>query len=275
MLGAVKRAVGSALPQAIRTWVWWLTDADYRNRRQEHLARIYALRRAQNRAGQEILRQNGTNVLSGPFRGLIYVEQLGGNVPTQKILGTYEKELWPVVEEIASRNYERIVDIGAAEGYYVCGLAKRIPQAKVVAFEAQRACHVRIEELARLNSVLERVECRGLCQSADLRKVFAHGQRTVIVCDVEGAEFELLDPATTPDLLSVDILVEVHDHLRPAVGEELIRRFQSTHNIRVIPSTRRTIDDMPSAISLPENLALAAMEESRGGEMVWHWMRRK
>jgi hypothetical protein len=123
--------------------------------------------------------------------------------------------------------------------------------------------------------VQNRVDCRGLCLADDLQDVLSGNQRTLIVCDIEGAEFELLDPEAIPKLRGVDLLVEVHDQLRPGTGDELIRRFQSTHEVQVIATVPRTIDDLPAGISLSGDLAEAAMEESRGGQMVWHWMRKR
>ena len=53
------------------------------------------------------------------------------------MLGTYEKELNSVIEEACAAHPSLIVDVGAAEGYYACGMALRNPQARVVAFEMQ------------------------------------------------------------------------------------------------------------------------------------------
>ena len=68
-------------------------------------------------------------VASGPFAGMRHGDIAVGSVLTVKLLGTYEKELWPIIDQIIATAYPLIIDIGAAEGYYAVGLAMRIPAA--------------------------------------------------------------------------------------------------------------------------------------------------
>ncbi len=146
MLVSMKKAVSQSLPPLVRNWIWCLTDAEYRKEYRANQQRIANLRAAQNEAGKYILSHYGSIVLDGPFRGLNYLVE-NNTVPTHKLLGTYEKELWPIIEEIIARDYRTIIDIGAAEGYYVVGLAQRMPEARVVAFEAQLKIHPRIRRV--------------------------------------------------------------------------------------------------------------------------------
>ena len=43
------------------------------------------------------------------------------------LAGCYEAEIQPAVESLIDSRPDRVVDIGAAEGYYTVGLALRIP----------------------------------------------------------------------------------------------------------------------------------------------------
>ena len=52
-----------------------------------------------------------------------------------KLLGVYERELNPYIEQACALNFPLIVDVGAAEGYYAVGMALRNPSARVIAFE--------------------------------------------------------------------------------------------------------------------------------------------
>ena len=270
----VATAVRKLIPDRFKQAWWYCTDSAWRGRYRSIKRRQRALHKLQLQAFRSLHAQTGGRIAAGPFQGLVYLNDRSGTYP-QKLLGTYEKELWGVVESIVTRGYERIIDIGAAEGYYVCGLAARIPQSQVVAFEAQAKCHPRIRELARRNGVDGRVECRGLCRAEDLRDALSKNAPSLVICDIEGAEFDLLMPVEIPSLRGADLLVEVHEDLRPGVGDEMIRRFQATHDLELICSQPRTLADIPAGIELSDELARAAMEESRGGEMVWHWMRKR
>ncbi len=63
--------------------------------------------------------------------------------------------MWPVVEEICRIQPDVIVDLGAAEGYYAAGLARRNPQANVIAFEIHRPAWSMIRRLGTINGVTE------------------------------------------------------------------------------------------------------------------------
>lgn len=253
------------VPESLRRMWWYATDAKWR---QEFLAmrkRQQELKELQIAAFRSIWDQTNGLVVAGPFRGLAYLDASLGEYP-QKLLGTYEKELWPTIEEFGRRNYSLIVDIGAAEGFYVCGLAKLLPNARVIGFEAQSACHSRIRELATRNGCQSQVEYRGLCKTSDLQNALVSNKRRLVVCDAEGAEDDLLDPSAVPALRGADILVEVHDHIRPGVGARLLERFSSTHVVETVPSDSRQLSDLPDTIKLPDDLAMAAMDESRHPE---------
>jgi len=269
---SLKSMLHRLLPEQVKRSWWYLTDRQWRATYCDSRRKISSLQNAQRRAFAQLCQQTNDTVVAGPFRGLRYVVSINRGTFTQKLLGTYEKELWSVIEEIVSRAYPLVVDVGAAEGFYVNGLAMRLPQARIVAFEAQTECHSRLLDIARSNNLAERIEVHGICQPGDLRNTLASDVPKLLICDVEGAEEELLDPAKVPALRECDILVEVHDCIRPGIGVELKRRFGPTHSIRIIASTPRTLDDLPVGIELEPELALAAMDECRGVDMEWFWM---
>jgi len=267
--------IGTHLPESLKRLWWYCTDAQWRDAYRTMQQRLYRRQTLQRRAYLQIWEQTGGRIATGPFQGLSYLKPTATRAYPQKLLGTYEKELWGIVEEIIARDYSLIIDIGAGEGFYVCGLASRLPQAKILAYEAQRNCHARIFELAELNGVSARVSLRGLCQSTDLGAALAEPSRTLIICDVEGAECDLLDPTIAPNLARVDLLVEVHEHFRPGVAGALKSRFGASHQIAVVAANERTIADLPPGIELDATMALAAMDEGRGTRMEWFWMRCK
>src|ERR1035437_8169988 len=84
---------------------------------------------------RKLVEKFGSRVLDGPFAGMIltpmtHAEQLG-----PYILGLYESELREAWETVLRGSYTQIVDIGARFGYYAVGLAKRYPDASVIAFD--------------------------------------------------------------------------------------------------------------------------------------------
>jgi hypothetical protein len=136
---------------------------------------------------------SGGIVLSGPFKGLKYPREAAGSAWAPKLLGTYESELSPIIERIISGGYGFVVDIGAAEGYYYAlGLAKRMPSAEILCFEQAEDARKILARFAAENEVASRGEIHGMATRDTLAKALNRGRATVVICDVEGAEVELL-----------------------------------------------------------------------------------
>src|SRR5260221_3076590 len=73
---------------------------------------------------------SGQRVVRGPFAGATFTWPAYQDAPCT--LGTYEMELAPVIERLATSGFDRVIDIGAAAGIYVVGFAHRLPQAKLI-----------------------------------------------------------------------------------------------------------------------------------------------
>jgi len=222
-----------------------------------------------------IWRQTRGVVAAGPFAGMHYIRSWGGSHFTQKVLGTYEKELWAIVDDICGRDYDVIVDIGAAEGYYACGLAFRSRGARIAAFEAQEQLHPALRRIASENGLADRIALLGRCDRVSLKSVLAGHRRAIVVCDVDGFEYDLLDPGEIPSLLGADLLVEVHDGIRPGVTEAIASRFAANHAVTHVAQRERTLEDLPGSISMDHALAVNAMDEGRGDGNDWLWLEAK
>jgi hypothetical protein len=264
---------GALVPRAVRDAVRFVLRPAYRHgvlsrKKRERHARLRAV-------WEPRLRElSGGVVMSGPFAGLKYPERSVGSAWAPKILGTYEIELAPIIEEIISRRYRSLVDIGAAEGYYALGLAKRMPDARVICFEAEEKARGLLERFASENDVASRVEIRGLATKEALARALVDGRETVVICDIEGGEVGLLDPAHTPALLLADILVELHDFVYPDVEPVLRYRFVGTHEITEVVARPRLLSDWKPMVSFERAASLALLDEQRPTGMRWFWMRR-
>jgi hypothetical protein len=218
-----------------------------------------------------LLREYGPQVLSGPFQGMTFVRNVAEGCCVPKLLGCYEEELHPHVEDAISAGYEQIVNIGVAEGYYAVGLARRVPSARVDAFDidenAQRTC----AEVARLNGVGERLHVSGLFRGEDFAKY--QGKRTLLVCDIEGAEKDLLDPERYPALRDMDLIVELHDCIHPKLSTTVPARFAKSHAITLVKQAGRAGPLPPLFDELGHLDQLLAVWEWRMGPTPWAIMK--
>lgn len=240
-------------------------SADALNRALRHLAKW----RAEVMANT-LDRRVGTQVISGPFKGMDYAVRASEGSRTARLLGAYEASLHPVIEAIIARAPEVIIDIGSAEGYYAVGFARRLPGARVLARDASDKAQALCRALAAVNGVEARVEVGGLFAHADF--ALCETARSVVICDIEGAEDALLDPVAAPGLRHADILVECHPGAAPGVTDRIAARFAATHSVTRIG---RKLDDsgLPDWMEELSDLdRLIALWEWRSIPTPWLWM---
>jgi hypothetical protein len=198
-----------------------------------------------------------------------YIDRASGSALAPKILGTYEKELHPIIERIIATPYSVVLDVGAAEGYYAVGLALKLPHASVEAYDLDAKARSNLSELARLNEVTDRVRVHGSFDFEELQE-FA-GEKCLVVCDIEGAELDLLRPDLAPALRGFDVLVEIHDGEHSTrIHDALAERFASSHDLEFVRCTGRTLADCSLARSvLRAKNKLEAVDEMRTYGIEW------
>jgi hypothetical protein len=177
-----------------------------------------------------------------------------------KVAGSYEEPIHAWIESAVKHGYERVINIGCAEGYYAVGMALRLPESTIYAYDIDGYARELLSELAQRNNVENRIIIKKECSSEELGAVIQGN--TLIICDIEGGERELLDPDTVPQLKQADLIVEAHDFIHRGITEEIVRRFHdfsiihiavdypfrifkySVDKIEIIASEKRPTKDM-------------------------------
>jgi hypothetical protein len=214
-----------------------------------------------SRVAEAVVGKYGRKVIEGPFAGMIYGEKVAGSAYTPKILGTYELEIQPWIKQIIQDDYQTIIDLGCAEGYYAVGLALRCPRTTIYAYDGDPEAQVACRELAALNGVEDRVKIGGYCEPETLKNLPL--DHAMLICDVEGYEVELLDPEFIPVLATIDILAELHEPLVPGLTAKIISRFSPTHVITLLDAAPRDRTKHPNVHFLSPSDQDLALTESR------------
>lgn len=188
---------------------------------------------------------------AGPFTGMPYIREACGSLLTPKLIGTYEIELWDAVERAISDSPGLVVDIGAAEGYYAVGLARRMPAVRVIAYEMSDDGRKMLAGLAARSGVASRLTIKGECTPSELEAI-RPDCRVLVICDCEGVESVLLDPARVPWLAEASLIIETHDHLFAGVSDALRSRFERTHEVIRIEPRPRTVADVGPRFAFTE-----------------------
>lgn len=231
--------------------------------------------------GKFIKKQTENKVINGPFEGMKYIQYAVGSAFSPKLLGIYERELYPIIEEVIKAKFNHIIDIGAAEGYYAIGLARRIPNCKIYAFEMESDGRTALAEMADLNNIAGRILIENKCEIYNLRATLPNEGKTLIICDVEGYETELLQIEKVPQLAKCYILVELHELMQPGTTKLLESRFKETHEIeKICFKDDRSIKDLPYRTLMTQliprrYLVKWTVSELRTDGMSWLWMKPK
>jgi hypothetical protein len=230
----------------------------------------YAREHKLDRLALLVSSETGGTVLSGPFKGMKLDCRALPVHNAPKLLGTYEKEIVPFVEQAIALNPASVVNVGTSDGYYAVGFARRLPLTTVYAAEAD-AKSLRAALLnAKLNSVEERVLPIDIIRPGEFGR-YLSPHCSLVVMDCEGAEFGLLDPSRDPILAKTHILVELHQNHGSL--DDMLRRFSNTHSIQMVPSAPRSLADLPAEAG--DSIPPAALHEHRGGLQVWVFMKAK
>ena len=222
-----------------------------------------------------LLQQQGTVVVQGPLAGMDFLPQSAEGCHIAKLLGCYEQPLQPFIEEAIVNAYPTILNIGCAEGYYAVGMARRMPSTQVLAFDLNPKAQEVCAQLAQKNAVFDRVKVGALFKPQDFEDY--GGQKVLVLCDIEGAEKDLLDPEVAPALKGMDLIIESHECLLPGITQLLINRFKDTHQITLVQDNgQRQLQNAPQWFN---NLAhldqLLATWEWRSGATPWLVMKTK
>lgn len=208
---------------------------------------------------EKLLQKFGAAVLAGPFKDVIltpmtHAEQIG-----PYLLGVYESELDAAWATVCCGSYSQIIDVGAKFGFYAVGLARKYPQAEVVAFDTDWWARKAVREMAAANHT-PNVKVEGFCTPGWLAQNTREG--AFIISDCEGFEGVLFSDEVIAKLTTATLIVETHDCSVPGVCERLQKAFEKTHVVKVVgmDGSRRRPDVDLSFLASDRERELASKE---------------
>lgn len=196
----MRRMIGSLLPQSLK-----------RALRPARPDPIQARRLALSR---ELHERFGGVVAHGPFKGLELAPQAhwGSGVYSHQLLGIYEKEVLDSLRDTPAA-HDTFVEIGAQDGYYAIGAVRADMFKNAHCFEILEAGRQLIADNARRNGMTDRLHIHGEADASLADTLAGQGvnlSRSVILCDIEGAEFDIFTPAMFAAMQGAVILIELH-----------------------------------------------------------------
>lgn len=187
-------------------------------------------------------------VQEGLFAGLRYPQaKAQGSALIPKLLGSYENELHPFFRELPLQQYQVVVDVGCAEGFYLIGLGRLIPDIPLIGIDTDPEALRLVEKMAAVNQVKpERLQLQQQFCRENLGTTLP--KRSLLICDCEGFEATVFSKDNLWLWRDSDLLIECHDFIIPNITEKLAGRLKTSHSVTIVKSV-----DADEKISIPSS----------------------
>ena len=212
-------------------------------------------------------------VQAGPFKGLKLDSNPSWGTADQasKLLGIYEQEVMNEVFKTSSLAKRHFIDLGAADGYYAIGglLKNRFELADC--FEIDPLSQKCIQKNSEINNVMEFVKVHGEATEEFFKEVHCHSgwKNVFILCDVEGAEFDIFTATTLEAIKGATILIEIHNWIEDfwPKYEGLLHRAASNYKISTLSRVSMQIPDIHELRSWHDDNRALILSEGRPNVM--------
>jgi len=213
-------------------------------------------------------------VAHGPLTGLIMSERTHWSASDKAamLLGLYEAEIVQLIQSLSGK-YSTFIDVGAGEGYYAAGMLVGKHFAKTICYELTDTGREVIADVARLNGIGGELDIRGTADKGFyLELTDVPPEECLVLIDVEGHEFTLMDEAFFAHFSKSDIIVELHDFMvenGKAKLEQLIADASETHTYRTVTTGPRDPSKFQELRMLSDTDRWLICSEGRPRLMVW------
>lgn len=225
---------------------------------------------------QSVFKQFDGVIQRGPFKGV----KLNGTANISdaahglKIFGLYEE---PVVERLlGNAGVNTFIDVGAGDGYFPVSLLAKCGFERAIAFEATKKGRAAIAANASLNGVTDRLEVFGAAREgfvADLKGLGIDWSATVILIDIDGGEFDLVNEELLALTRGSRYVIELHDVLGAEAGarENLEARFAAANwKVSVVVDRAREWHDVEEIRGWHDLDRAVLMSEGR--KLIGEWL---
>lgn len=212
-------------------------------------------------------------VQHGIFKGMKLLKKskwgdgdLGG-----KLMGIYENELFPIIEQAIADEHDLIINYGCAEGVYGIGMAMKLPNSKIVMFDIDQDLLDIAKENAKLNNV-NNVEFSSNCNNTEyFESLLSQAKNPFVIMDCEGYEDFMLNLESVPTLSRTSLIVEMHDFMKPGLTNNLVYKFNETHSLEGFTQGSKDYHIEP-ILELSDTDKLILLNENRPCTMNWVYM---
>ena len=236
-------------------------------RLQNHISRII------NYYSKEIEKISKNKIMYGNYKGtkmLINKSWNSYDLPS-KYLGTYELEVQNLIIQSQKKNKKKyFINLGCGEGYHaICLMKKKVFQ-RFIGFEASDVAQSFLKKNLSINKMGQKAIIFKKENSNFLNnKVFEKYKLkdSFFLIDIEGAEFQILNPINIKKLRKSKLIIEIHDFYKNP--KNLIRNLKKFFRLKTISTENRNIDEFKILEHMHDNEKWLLMSEGRPKKMEW------
>ncbi|HEX5755084.1 MAG TPA: hypothetical protein VFY12_01860 [Arenimonas sp.] len=228
------------------------------------------------RVSWRIFQKHGGVVQRGPFVGLALDghSNVSKGPLAAKLFGLYE---WAVIERIRALGpFQDVLNLGAADGYFSLGLLKANLASRSICYEMTKQGREAIQRNAERNGVADSVVIKGVADEGIINDLPAIGfdpANALVLCDIEGGEFDVLTERLLEFLAPATLIVELHDRIHsgePNRRAEILGRLPPDVDYEVIRSVPPPWSGIEDIEALSDNDR--ALVTSEGRRAIGEWL---
>ena len=232
------------------------------------------IQRAKNKVLNKIILEHGYQVAYGAFKGM----KLSKNIYWSKndlithILGVYEKHVLKKIIEFSKKGNYPFIDIGASDGYFAIGMAFSKTFKKIYAFEIDERGRKSLNRNIGNNLCKDKVVVDIEANFETLKEIVDKNKSAVILIDIEGSEFDLLDNKLLRLLSNCYIVCELHPALSANGLEKqnmLINNAKAFFDVSIIQRESYCPNKFSELNEFTDEERLIAFGEGRENNMNW------
>ena len=222
----------------------------------------------QKRVSLEVYDALGGTVRYGPFAGmqLSRATWWGGSDLGAQCLGLYEPEISEALLSLSAAGSGTFIDIGAADGYYTTGMLVSGLARRAICYELSDFGREAIEENWRNNGAPGELEIYGEATESSIGSLKPEDLvNSLVLVDIEGAEFCMFTDSVFAALKTSSILLEVHNWVSDFdnLYADLLRRANEHFHIDVIPRREAGTLHLPELRDFTDDNRLLLQSERR------------
>jgi hypothetical protein len=185
------------------------------------------LSRKVNYFSKYISKELNNTIITGPFKGTKLIFNTNESLLGIKLLNYYERE---VVDAITSYKKKKFfINIGASDGFYICGLLKNSYFEKAVIFESDLQSIIFLKKNLKANKIAEDKVIIFREAKSNFIDLLLENDVDILdsffLIDIEGGEYEIFNEDILQKLKNVPMIIETHNYLN--TNSDIKKRFNN------------------------------------------------